>query len=44
MINLEKIPWNPDSESITVSTDSVAGSNERVNVLCGSLIKMATRH
>ena len=28
-----KIPWNPDSENITVSTDSVAGNREYVDAV-----------
>ena len=28
----EVMPWNPDSESITVTTDTVAGSSEKVRV------------
>ena len=28
-----KIPWNPDSETITVSTNSVAGSEEKLSLI-----------
>ena len=28
----ESIPWNPDSDNITISTNSVAGSEEEVGV------------
>ena len=27
-----KIPWNPDTQNITVTTDSTVGSNEEVDV------------
>ena len=29
----ESIPWNPDSDNITISTNSVAGSGEEVGVM-----------
>ena len=28
----KKIPWNPDSQTITISTDSEAGSNQEVEM------------
>ena len=28
-----KIPWNPDTQNITVTTDSTVGSNEEVDAV-----------
>ena len=33
MVTNEKIPWNPDSQSITVTTDSEIGSFDRLDVM-----------